>query len=201
MFDSYQKTELELMLENLYKKHAILSPSDLSIENVAKKLRINIVYMEGAREVALWDEDDAVIFLNPNKPKTIMRKIFFHELCHPLRHYGDQAGFVDTFITLQERQANQFMLYAAMPFFMIEQLDLPISEEHISSLLSFTFDVPLQLAKKRVEQIKRRIQQSLYDNEIKKQQSNYEKSYDPANWSTETKKIMNQLYSQLQGAQ
>ncbi|WP_163538269.1 ImmA/IrrE family metallo-endopeptidase [Gracilibacillus sp. YIM 98692] len=201
MFDSYQKTELEIWLENLYLKHDIISPSDLAIDNVAKKLNMNIAYMEGAREVALWDEEDAIIFLNPNKPTETMRKIFFHELCHPLRHHGDQERFVDSFITLQERQANQFVLYAAMPFYMIKQLDLPQSEHHLSSLLAFTFHVPLRLAQKRVDQIKRRIQQANLDHEFIKQHSNYKKSYDPSNWSHETKAIMDQLYKQLKGAQ
>lgn len=201
MFETYQKTDLEMLLESLYMKHGILSPTDLSIENVAKKLNIHVEFMEGAREVALWDEEDAVIFLNPNKPTSIMRKIFFHELCHPIRHYGDQVGFIDSFISLQEQQANQFMLYAAMPFFMIKQLEMPPTENHLSSLLAFVFDVPLKLANKRVEQINRRIQQSYLDNQIKKQQSNYKKGYDPANWSEETKTIMNQLYTQLKGVQ
>ncbi|MGP4041935.1 ImmA/IrrE family metallo-endopeptidase [Gracilibacillus sp. D59] len=200
MFEAYKTTDLENWLETLYIQNDIIHPSDLLIDNVAKKLGIKLEYMEGAREVAIWDEEDAIIFLNPDKPIPIIRKIFFHELCHPLRHYGDQTGSIESFITLQERQANQFMLYAAMPYYMIKQLDLPRSEDQISSFLSSTFYVPLQLAKKRVDQIKRRIQQADLDNKLRKQQSNYKKSYDPSNWSLETKAIMNQLYDQLKGA-
>ncbi|SES94180.1 hypothetical protein SAMN05216389_103270, partial [Oceanobacillus limi] len=86
------------------------------------------------------------------------------------------------------------------PFFMIEQLDLPRYKDQIIYSLAFIFQVPLQLAKVRVEQINRRIQQAYIDSEFQKQQA-YKKSYDPANWSTETKTIMNQLYNQLKGAQ
>ncbi|MFC4403282.1 ImmA/IrrE family metallo-endopeptidase [Gracilibacillus xinjiangensis] len=201
MFIGYKKTDLEIWLEQFYLANNLLTPGDLTIDNISKKLNISIQYMPGAKENVLWNEKNVMIFLNPEKPKIEMRELFFHELCHPLRHHGDQVESVSSFRYLQENQANQFVLYAAMPFYMIEQLELPQDKLRMTRLLSSTFNVTELLAKKRVEQINRRILQTNIDNEFIRQQNNYQKSNDPSNWSKETKTIMTQLYSQIERVQ
>ncbi|WP_079708016.1 ImmA/IrrE family metallo-endopeptidase [Paraliobacillus ryukyuensis] len=173
MFESYHKTDLETWLENLYKKHGILTLSDLTINNVSRKLKVDIIFMENAKELAIWDEEDAAIFLNPNKSNEEVRAIFFHELCHPLRHYGDQLEGIDTFTALQERQANQFMLYASMPFFMIKDMVMPQFDYQWGSFLAHEFNVPLYLANKRADQLLQRIKQASIDQIIKEQYSLY----------------------------
>ncbi|GAA5418019.1 hypothetical protein Pryu01_03097 [Paraliobacillus ryukyuensis] len=197
MFEYYQKTNLENWLENLYIEHNILSISDLTIYNVADKLNVNVIFMENAKEVAIWDDKAAAIFLNPEKLEEEVRAIFFHELCHPLRHYGDQVNSVRTFMTLQERQANQFMLYASMPFYMIKKLDMSTYNYQWASFLSYKFNVPINIAQKRAEQILQRIQQASIDQVIREQRSTYKPSNDPSEWSTETNMIMNKLYRQI----
>ncbi|WP_194287245.1 ImmA/IrrE family metallo-endopeptidase [Gracilibacillus oryzae] len=197
MFTGYKKTDLEIWLEQLYLDNNLSSPGDLTIENISRKLNVKVEYLPGAKENVLWNERKIMIFLNPEKPETEIRELFFHELCHPLRHHGDQVKSVSSFRYLQENQANQFVLYAAMPFFMIEQLELPQDKTQCTHLLATTFNVTEALAKKRVEQINRRILQTNIDNEFIRQQNNYKKSNDPSNWSHETKVIMKQLYSQL----
>ncbi len=56
---------------------------------------------------------------------------------------------------LQEAQANTFVLYASMPYFMLEQFDL--SDSNIVYTLSETFTVTESLVMRRLEQIKNRI--------------------------------------------
>lgn len=61
------------------------------------------------------------------------------------------------FRQLQEAQAEQFVLYAAMPFFLLAPLLLSYREWVPSSVLSMEFGVTRELADKRIAQIKRRI--------------------------------------------
>jgi hypothetical protein len=68
-----------------------------------------------------------------------------------------------TFRDLQEAQANQFQLYAAIPFFMLQELELPPYEYQIIHTIKSIFKVTEALARKRLEQIKRRILQSRMD--------------------------------------
>jgi Zn-dependent peptidase ImmA (M78 family) len=195
MLNLYYKVPLELSIEQIYKEKGITSPEDLTIENVAAKLNISVVYIPPCR--AIWDEEQSAIFLDPNYSKVELREVFFHELCHPLRHYGNQESMNYDFKAYQEAQANQFKYYAAMPFSIIETLDIPKYEKDFVAMLAYIFDVPVPMALFRVEQILRRINRSKMDQEIIDAQNDYKKSYDPENWSEETKMIMDQLYGQL----
>lgn len=165
MLGLYKLTELERKVENLYREKGLLNPSDLEIKKIAKALDIHIDYStsEGPQR-AIWDDETAVIFLNPNLPERTKRDIFFHELSHPLMHCGDQSIMKNTsFRELQEFQANQFRLYAAIPFFMLKELKLPKYENQIIHFIERVFNVSHNLAKQRFEQIKRRIIQSHLD--------------------------------------
>jgi Zn-dependent peptidase ImmA (M78 family) len=165
VFSSYKLTEMEKKIEELYKKKNILIPSDLNINNVADKFKIELDFSvpEGPQR-AIWDDELTVIFLNPEQSEENQRKVFFHELGHPIMHCGNQNGQMKkTFREFQEAQANQFQLYAAIPFFMLNSLELPRYEYQIVELIKNVFIVPESLAKKRLEQIKRRILQSIID--------------------------------------
>lgn len=170
LLDMYKKSELELWIEEKYKCHGFFTPKDLEIDNIAKEFNINLRYSKGP-DRALWDDENQIymIFLKPTHSEEVKRNIFFHELCHPLRHYGNQELMnKNTLRELQEEQAHLFQMYAAIPFFMIEYLDdLPNTESELSEVLSKTFKVPISLAKKRVKQIMRKIQQAQLDNQYK----------------------------------
>jgi Zn-dependent peptidase ImmA (M78 family) len=166
MFQQYEKTSLESWLEKLYIEKGIFSPEDLDIEHIAKSFGFKIIFMNGAPERAIWDENDAIIFLKPNQETEILRAKFFHELCHPLRHYGDQTTMnTKTFRELQEIQANQFQLYAAIPFYMLNVLEPVKYEDELISQIQYVFKVSEDFAKRRLEQIKRRIYQAKSDAE------------------------------------
>lgn len=165
MFELYKPTERERKIEEMYKEKGILTPSDLDIANVAKAFSIHLDYStpEGPRN-AIWDEDITVIFMSAYDPEEKQRELFYHEFSHPILHCGDQRAMPHKpFRQLQENQANQFMMYAAIPYFMIKELELPKYEYQIVLLIQKTFKVSARLAKKRFEQIKRRILQSQFE--------------------------------------
>lgn len=187
MFELYKKSQLELWIEEKYKQHGFYTPKDLEIEAIAKEFNIEIKYSNGP-ERAVWDDEHQIymIFLKPYHSKKDKRNVFFHELCHPLRHYGNQELMnTNTLRELQEEQAHLFQLYASMPFFMIANLiDLPDSEFELIEMLSQTFNVPICTSKKRVKQIKQKILQGQLDkqfNEFIKNEKvfNYCKNIEP----------------------
>jgi Zn-dependent peptidase ImmA (M78 family) len=166
MLSGYTPTETERKVEMLYKERKILAPSDLEIPKVARLFNVHVNYSRGPQR-AIWDEDTSVIFINPNQTEEKQREVFFHELCHPLMHCGDQTNMhYKSFRDLQEFQANQFQLYAAIPFYMLKDLDLPVYEYQIINVIRVTFKIPLSLAKKRWDQIKRRILQAQIDGKV-----------------------------------
>jgi Zn-dependent peptidase ImmA (M78 family) len=198
MFELYEKTSLETWLEELYISKGILNPDDLwSIDYIARCFGFHINYLQGAPERAIWDEEDALIFLNPNQDEEILREKFFHELCHPLRHYGDQTSMrVKTFRELQEVQANQFQLYAAIPFYMVQTLKPTTLEHEMISQIRTVFKVSERLAKRRLEQIKRRIFQAQSDAEHRAFMDSLYPKAPP--YSEETNAVLNKLQMLLE---
>jgi Zn-dependent peptidase ImmA (M78 family) len=165
VLSGYTLTETERKIERMYKERNILTPSDLEINNVAHLFNVKLDFsFHGGPERAIWDDDFSVIFLDPDEPREKQQEVFFHELGHPLLHCGDQTSIMSQkFRELQEAQANQFQLYAAIPFFMLKELELPKYEYQMIHTIKTVFKVTEALVKKRLEQIKRRILQSKID--------------------------------------
>lgn len=198
MFELYKKTPLENWLEDLYISKGINHPIDLhDINYIGNGFNIRIVFFQEAPERAIWDEEDAIIFLKPNQDEETLREKFFHELCHPLRHYGDQTSMrVKTFRELQEVQANQFQLYAAIPFYMVQTLKPTTLEHEMISQIRTVFKVSERLAKRRLEQIKRRIFQAQSDAEHRAFMDSLYPKAPP--YSEETNAVLNKLQMLLE---
>jgi Zn-dependent peptidase ImmA (M78 family) len=170
VLSGYNLTETERKIETMYKEREILTPSDLEIKNVANLFNVELDFsFQGGPQRAIWDDELSVIFLDPGESEEKQREVFFHELGHPILHCGDQTKMEGkAFRKFQEAQANQFQLYAAIPFFMLKQLDLPDYEYQIIGVIKNTFKVTESLARKRLEQIKRRLLQSKIDKNLLK---------------------------------
>ncbi|NRQ56084.1 ImmA/IrrE family metallo-endopeptidase [Brevibacillus sp. HD1.4A] len=187
----YKMTPLEEWITAKYLEHSICLPEDLEINRVADVFGGEITYLR-TRSHARWEDDgtsDFMIILDSRLDEPSARSEFFHELCHPLRHVGDQKMLPKAFRDLQETQASLFQQYAAIPFFMVQDLDIPVYEKDIPLYLAHVFNVPVSLANRRFNQIKGRISQEEYSQRIASYcQSIYSKA-DPVNWSQETKKL------------
>lgn len=81
------------------------------------------------------------------------REQFFHELCHILRHVGHQSIMPEAFRELQEWDANNFTMYAALPYFMVKQYDF--EDPYLIHNLATDFKITESLCKKRIKQIQR----------------------------------------------
>lgn len=132
----YKPTDLEKFITKKYKDNGIIYPFDLEIERIADIFEVEVKYYNG-KPFAQWeDKIYSFIFLNIEMSKEQQREVFFHELCHPFQHAGNQRKMPELFKALQETQAGQFQLYAAMPIFLLDEFstikDYPIYVKTIS---------------------------------------------------------------------
>ncbi|MZQ83620.1 ImmA/IrrE family metallo-endopeptidase [Paenibacillus sp. 5J-6] len=119
---------------------------------------------------------------------------FLHELCHVLRHSGNQMAMPDRYVNWQEQDASAFQLYAALPLSMLKTLTLPENKNEMIAYLSEEFQVTFRLAKARIDQIERRVLQGFLDYEYQQNtQGQTSRKYDPSNWSEATCLIMERL--------
>ncbi|MEK4196035.1 ImmA/IrrE family metallo-endopeptidase [Paenibacillus sp. FSL L8-0323] len=155
----YQTTYLEKWTEDLYTKLGIKTPSQLNIDTIARIINIWIHYkpiMSKGLEL-----EPNMYTMNIDSRLTPERRWldFLHELCHLLRHAGSQTVMPKQFTQAQENEADQFVLYAAIPFFMVRKMTLPLGRGEAIGYIAREFRVPLYFAKKRYEQIEERIAQ------------------------------------------
>lgn len=152
-FSHYHETVLEQWIYEHYRSNQIEKPEDLNLGRIADIFDVGLNF-DFCKPFS--DNNERVIILDKRESPVRSRMVFFHELCHVLRHVGDQRKMPELFLEAQEAEANAFLLYASMPFYMIEKLSLPVYQNDAITYLASTFDVPLKLAKERLEQVQRR---------------------------------------------
>lgn len=195
MFTYYQMTHLEEFVEGVYARHKITSPEQITVNELSYRLNVWLYYSEVRSRALEASSGMYSMFLDSRLPTEEQRTEFLHELCHLLRHAGNQMVMPEQFTRAQEIETEHFVLYAVMPFSMISRFPIP---DHRSKALSYiveTFRVPADLAEQRLDQIQRRTLQGLMNATVR----DYERElrYKEPRWSSETKRILKQLDKQL----
>lgn len=148
---SYQTTALEDWVTNFYVRLKIFHPSQINIEQIARiyDIFIHRKNMLPSHEVIGRYRG---ITIDIRESKDVQREIFFHELCHILRHFGVQNMMPKAFEELQERDSKHFTRYAAIPHHMLKYIDFkdPFVIDQMVSL----FKVTPELCVERLLQIK-----------------------------------------------
>lgn len=193
----YRPSEMELWIKKKYIENNILTPSDMDLERIAKSFNAYVAYTDSGTKV-IYDDHDCIIFLNSLHPVDEMRLAFFHELCHPALHVGNQNNLPPAFVNLQESQATQFQLYAAMPAFMLNSFPVTFHWNEYYAHLSEAFMLPIGFIECRIKQIKARIDQEEWDIDFK---ARLTPKKTKRNYSKETLRILNQLHRQLKKRQ
>ncbi|MDF9844474.1 MULTISPECIES: ImmA/IrrE family metallo-endopeptidase [unclassified Paenibacillus] len=156
MFKHYKKTLLEQFIETLYIEDHIFAPEHITLQRLAEALDVYVQYSPISSRAYESDSGVRCILIDSRLSPMKQRLDFLHELCHILRHAGNQLVMPVLFIKAQERDAEHFVLYASMPYFMIQSQQLPGDYNQTIQLISDTFGVPKELAKIRFDQILRR---------------------------------------------
>lgn len=195
MFAHYQMTILEEFLESTYEAAGIIYPYQITVEELSYRLNVWLHYKPVTSRALEAVSGMYSMFLDERLPPDQQRMDFLHELCHLLRHAGNQISLPAAFTEMQEIEAEHFVLYAAMPFSMIKRLDLPDRRGLAVSALVETFQVPAAFAERRLDQLQRRVLQNMW-NQLSKEHENKMHHFEPT-WSRETMRILKQLDRQL----
>lgn len=116
-------THTEEFVKEMYLKIDIHSPQQLRFSTLAERLHIDTFYWPETSQ-ALFMNDKGFVFLNERLTPQQQWQEFCHELAHVLLHTGNQRRMPESFRVYQEAKANTFMYHAAVPTFMLDQLNL-----------------------------------------------------------------------------
>lgn len=151
----YPTTALEDWISNLYiNKLKFYHPNQIREISIARYYRIFIHRRNLPSSHDIIGRYQGINIDSRESPER-QREIFFHELCHILRHYGVQSFMPEAFRELQEWDARNFVRYAAIPHHMLHFIDF--DDPHVISNMSDMFKVTPELCEERLSQIKRRV--------------------------------------------
>jgi hypothetical protein len=153
MLSNYYTTALEDWVTNFYIRLRILHPRQIKTDYIAKVYDIFIhrkpipsfyEVMGRYRGITLDSREDSLV----------QREMFFHEFAHLLRHSGVQSMMPTAFRELQEWDARNFTLYAAIPSHMLNFIDF--HDEYVIDQMASLFRVTPELCEERLGQIQNR---------------------------------------------
>lgn len=161
----YKPSETEEWISFIYRKNGIHSAADMDLDHIAAIFRA-MIEIHPYESKVIWSDNFALIYLHALLNKEQRRENFFHELGHIVRHCGDQFRMPEAFIELQEQQAAQFQLYAAMPAYMLDEFIHDVySWGAFEKILAEAFCLPIGFVQKRLNQIMNRLHLAQLDKE------------------------------------
>lgn len=152
-YNMYTTTALEDWVTSMYARMRIQDPADIDIKYLSYRFSIFIHYKPMPARYDIYGRYRAIV-LDDRCTLVEQREQFFHEYCHILRHSGHQTMMPKAYRELQEWDANQFVMYAALPSFLLKSYDF--DDPMLVQYLADDFKVTEDLCVKRLEQIKRK---------------------------------------------
>lgn len=196
--DLYKPSDMELWINKKYQDRGIHNVSDLNIDDIGALFNTYIAYSEGESKVIYDNDNDCMIFINIHLEVYEQRLAFFHELCHPAMHVGDQRSLPSAFVNLQESQAALFQLYSAMPAYMLAEFKSIQHSSYYLKILSEAFKLPYSFVKQRIEQILGRINRERQDRNLRARFTPAKVKYA---YTDTTNKILDRLNKQITNKQ
>jgi len=147
----YQTTALEDWVTNLYLKLNIHTPQEINEDYIAREQRIFLHRKKLSPFYQIVGRYRGIT-IDIREPKSNQREMFFHELCHILRHSGNQGMMNKAFRELQEWDTRHFTKYAAIPHHMISYI--PLYDENVIEHMVNIFKVTPELCEERLIQIR-----------------------------------------------
>ncbi|MER3121045.1 ImmA/IrrE family metallo-endopeptidase [Bacillus altitudinis] len=129
-------THLDDWIETFYHQINITNPSELDLLDIAYRSNLKVEFLNiSSRYYA-----GTIIIDNRLSPQEQWQD-FGHELCHALRHEGNQLIMPPLFRELQEMQAKRFAYKFCIPTFMLKALKLNCYDHHIVKEIAIVFNV------------------------------------------------------------
>ena len=148
----YQTTALEDWVTKFYINLSIYSPQEINEDYIAQSHNIFLHRKKMASFYQVVGRYSGIT-IDLRESKNKQREIFFHELCHILRHSGNQVMMRKAFRELQEWDTKHFTKYAAIPHHMISYI--PLNDENVIEQMVNMFKVTPELCEERLVQIKK----------------------------------------------
>jgi Zn-dependent peptidase ImmA (M78 family) len=185
----YKPTSLEKWISDRYVQKGILYPWELRPSQIAGAFDIDFdIHFCPAYSGEFYGQP--FIVLDKRASYEVQNEQFFHELCHILRHAGNQYnGMYELFRELQEMDARLFTVYAMIPYHM---LDFSI-ENTVQSIME-RFSAPFHIAQKRVKIIRERLKT---ERPSKPKKSYALDPFNPKKYSKETQRVLKKLMDQV----
>src|SRR5690554_4118711 len=136
----YIFTSLEDWIQSFYHAINIKQPQDLDIISIASHHNIWLYYFPVTSH-AIEREGMASIVLDERLSIQQQWEEFGHEMCHILRHSGNQLQLSNSLIEFQESNANNFAMHFCIPSFMLVQLTIPNQMQAAIGYICDTFNV------------------------------------------------------------
>lgn len=143
----YRFTPLESWIERLYNHLSISTPEQLNMIDIAAKLQVWLHFAD-IESTAIDREGLYSLIIDRCLSKQQQWEDFGHELCHLLRHAGNQMMLPDSMVELQESQTNNFALHFCVPTFMLLKRPIPCLKHEFIEDICTTFNVTYLLAEK-----------------------------------------------------
>ncbi|WP_079529924.1 MULTISPECIES: ImmA/IrrE family metallo-endopeptidase [Halobacillus] len=157
----YQMTHLEDDIKKLLESIHILQPKDLDIFIIAKRLGVDLTFTDQPSHY-----QGNAIMLNVYLSREELWREFAHELCHVLRHAGNQLFMPIDLFRMQESQANNFALQFCIPTFMLQQIELPYDIYEATHIVKRAFNVTPHFALRRLRHYENQIIKERMHNEF-----------------------------------
>ncbi|MFS0766074.1 ImmA/IrrE family metallo-endopeptidase [Peribacillus phoenicis] len=150
----YPTTALEDWVINFYSELKIFHPKQINEEFISSS---NHIFLHRKPRYGNYEIVGLYqgITIDSRESLEVQREMFFHELCHLLRHTGVQSMMSKAFRELQERDAQHFTRYAAIPFHMLKYIDT--QDPYVIDQMVELFKVTPELCESRLLQIKNKI--------------------------------------------
>jgi len=149
----YYTTALEDWVSNLYIRLKILKPEDIKIEYIARVYNI-FIHRKPIPSFYQVIGRYKGITIDVRESLDKQREMFFHELCHILRHVGVQSMMPSAFRELQERDSRHFTKYAIIPYHMLKFINF--EDEYVIEQMASLFKASPELCEERLMQIQNR---------------------------------------------
>jgi len=153
----YNLSRMEKWITNQYLMHNIIEPENLNFDALSIAFEVTLYRLSLCARYDIYKKRRFIV-VDSRCSIHKQREQFFHELCHILFHEGHQSDMYEPFRKLLEREAERFVLYAALPYHIIKYYNL--ASETIIYDLSSDFQISEKLCHSRLKQIKSQIHNS-----------------------------------------
>lgn len=143
---TYCMTTADEYVTRMYETVNMHKPSELCPRTICERLGKSLVYLP-AKCTRVGD----VIYMDSRLSREECWQTFGHELCHLLWHHDNQLHLSQSFIDMQERDANNFAYYACVPSCMLMNIELSDDFNLAVHRIATTFNVTPAFAKRRLE--------------------------------------------------